>query len=154
MIDTIFLALFIIEIALKWYVGFVSFFKSGWNLFDLFIVSSAIIAPGRSASDSICFYRRLAITFISSSRVLRILRILRAFRALRGVSFLEGLRSVAKTILESIPGPITCFSHHHLGVRYVEHCCFAFALDVYLCCVGRNAVSVSSTRRFWRSLLW
>ena len=46
----------------------------------------------------------LAITFISSSRVLRILRILRAFRALRGASALEGLRSVAKTILESIPG--------------------------------------------------
>ena len=88
-VDTIFLGLFMVEIGLKWYVSFWGFWKSGWNIFDFVIVASAVLAP--------------AITFISSSRVLRILRILRAFRALRGATALEGLRSVAKTILESIP---------------------------------------------------
>lgn len=85
--------------------------KSGWNVFDVLIVGSALLAPGIDveAEDRLSLsqhlsYISLAITFISSARVLRVLRILRAFRALRRAQSLEGLRTVARTILMSIPG--------------------------------------------------
>lgn len=50
-----------------------------------------------------CYCAIVAITFISSGRVLRVLRILRVFRVLRGAEVFEGLRLVAKTIIISIP---------------------------------------------------
>jgi hypothetical protein len=43
---------------------------------------------------------------------LRLLRILRAFRTLKSIKFLEGIRSVAKTIIESIPGTTMVFSKY------------------------------------------
>jgi hypothetical protein len=49
--DAVFLSAFMVEIALKWYCDFWGFWKSGWNLFDLGIVLSALLAPG---SLSLC----------------------------------------------------------------------------------------------------
>ena len=101
-----------VEIGLKWYCNFIGFWKSGWNLFDLIIVLSALLAPGKIRKVKIVILLMIAIAFISSSRILRLLRILRAFRTLKSIKFLEGIRSVAKTIIESIPGTTIVFSDY------------------------------------------
>lgn len=33
------------EVLLKWYYGFVSFWKSGWNIFDVVIIVAALSGP-------------------------------------------------------------------------------------------------------------
>lgn len=38
--------MFIVEIAFKWYNGFINFFKVGWNVFDLVIVFVALVGSG------------------------------------------------------------------------------------------------------------
>ncbi|KAJ3099789.1 Cation channel sperm-associated protein 4 [Phlyctochytrium planicorne] len=82
-LDYIFSTIFIIEILFKWYYGFVQFWKDGWNIFDLFLVTSTLAG--------------------SDTRVLRIIRVLRAFRALRSITVLNGLQTVIRTIMDSIP---------------------------------------------------
>eukprot|EP00128_Syssomonas_multiformis_P008843 Colp12_sorted_trinity150504_noHs@16679 len=70
--DKIFLTIFIVEILVKWYYGFITFWKVGWNVFDFAIVAASVLGP--------------SVQFLSSGRVLRILRVLRAFRTLRSIS--------------------------------------------------------------------
>jgi cation channel sperm-associated protein 4 len=88
-IDNIFLTIFVLEIFLKWYHGFLEFWKVGWNVFDFIIVTVSVLGSGAS--------------FVSSGRVLRILRVLRAFRSLRSISALQGLQVVVQTVLVSLP---------------------------------------------------
>ncbi|KAL0222161.1 hypothetical protein RCL1_002015 [Eukaryota sp. TZLM3-RCL] len=87
--DHIFMTIFVIELALKFYHGFWTFWKVGWNIFDFLIVAVSLL--GSSAS------------YMSSGRVLRILRVLRAFRTLRSISILQGLQVIVQTILKSLP---------------------------------------------------
>lgn len=87
--DNIFLTIFVLEILLKWYYSFLSFWVVGWNVFDFIIVAVSILGSGAS--------------FVSSGRVLRILRVLRAFRSLRSISALQGLQVIVQTILVSLP---------------------------------------------------
>lgn len=87
--DQLILTVFICEILLKWYGGFFTYWKVGWNIFDFVIVASSLIGP--------------SFTFISNSRVLRILRVLRAFRSLRSISALRPLQLVVQTIIQSLP---------------------------------------------------
>lgn len=87
--DQAVLAIFTLEILLKWYYGFWIFWKVGWNILDFGIVIALLIGP--------------QLTFLSSGRILRVLRVLRAFRSLRSVSALAGLSTVVQTILHSIP---------------------------------------------------
>ena len=61
-IDKIALSIFVIELIIKLFVYRLSFFKSGWNLFDFIIITIALIP---------------------SSGPLSILRAFRIFRALR-----------------------------------------------------------------------
>ncbi len=85
-IDQLFLTIFILEILYKWYFGFFSFWKSGWNWFDVIIVSAG---PG--------------VQFLSNSRTLRVLRVMRTLRSLRSVNMFKGLQLVVQTILTSLP---------------------------------------------------
>jgi hypothetical protein len=87
--DNIFLTIFVVEILLKWYHGFFSFWRVGWNVFDFVIVAVSILGSG--------------VSFVSSGRVLRILRVLRAFRSLRSISALQGLQVIVQTVLTSVP---------------------------------------------------
>ncbi|KAJ3210006.1 Cation channel sperm-associated protein 4 [Dinochytrium kinnereticum] len=81
--DYIFTAIFVVEILFKWYYGFVQFWKNGWNVFDLALVTTSVAG--------------------ADTRILRIVRVLRAFRTLRSISALNGLQTVIRTIMDSIP---------------------------------------------------
>lgn len=93
--DNIFLTIFVLEIFLKWYHGFFSFWRVGWNIFDFIIVAVSVLGSG--------------ISFVSSGRVLRILRVLRAFRSLRSISALQGLQVIVQTVLVSLPDMVNIF---------------------------------------------
>jgi voltage-gated sodium channel len=81
-LDRIALAIFVVEIGLKLYADRLSFFRSGWNLFDFAIVAIALLPATAGLS------------------VLRALRILRAFRL---ISALPSLRRVVEGLLRAIP---------------------------------------------------
>lgn len=82
-LDKIAIGIFISEIAIKLVVYRVGFFKDGWNLFDFFIVSAALLPAGDGTS------------------VLRALRIMRAFRLMSAV---PSMRLVIQAMLNAIPG--------------------------------------------------
>ncbi|MCE9521428.1 MAG: ion transporter [Alphaproteobacteria bacterium] len=81
--DSIVLAVFVIEILLKLAVYRWRFFLSGWNVFDLAIVSIALVP---------------------ASGPLAVLRALRILRVLRLVSLMPQMRRVVEALLHSLPG--------------------------------------------------
>eukprot|EP00698_Gefionella_okellyi_P003751 TRINITY_DN13490_c0_g1_i1.p1 TRINITY_DN13490_c0_g1~~TRINITY_DN13490_c0_g1_i1.p1 ORF type:complete len:539 (-),score=91.33 TRINITY_DN13490_c0_g1_i1:148-1764(-) len=87
-LDTTFLTIFVVEIGVKWYHGFLDFWKIGWNVFDFIIVAVSLLGQ---------------VSFVSSGRVLRIFRVLRAFRTLRSISILNGLQIVVASVIRSLP---------------------------------------------------
>ena len=85
-LDTVILAVFIIEIAIKMvYRGF-GFFKNGWNVFDFLVVSIALIP----ASGPFAVVRAL--------RILRVLRLL---------SMVPQMRTVVQAFILAIPGMLS-----------------------------------------------
>lgn len=82
-IDTICLAIFVVEIAFKLYAYGLRFFRDPWNVFDFVVVGIALI-PGSGA--------------------LAVLRAFRVLRVLRLVSSLPKLRNIVSTLLAAIPG--------------------------------------------------
>ncbi|MCI5060634.1 MAG: ion transporter [Alphaproteobacteria bacterium] len=88
-LDKIILGVFIIEIALKFYAYRLSFFRSGWNIFDFVIVGIALIPASGSFS---------------------ILRALRVLRVLRLLSVVPQMRRVIAAIGYSIPGMMSVLS--------------------------------------------
>ena len=85
-IDRVILVLFSIELLIKFYVYRFRFFRSGWNLFDLAIVS---------------------IAWAPTSGALTVLRALRILRILRLISVVPQLRRVVSAIGHSIPGMVS-----------------------------------------------
>ena len=85
-LDTIILAVFIVEIAAKMAYRGLGFFKNGWNVFDFLVVSIALIpATGPFA-------------------VVRALRILRVLRLL---SMVPQMRTVVQAFIMAIPGMLS-----------------------------------------------
>ena len=82
-IDRAILIIFSIEIALKFYAYRLSFFRSGWNIFDLAII---------------------AIAWMPTTGALSVLRTLRILRILRLISVVPQMRRVVSAIGYSIPG--------------------------------------------------
>ncbi len=82
-IDSIILAIFIIEIALRLYVHRLKFFIRPWSLFDFAVV---------------------AIALIPATGPLAALRALRVLRVLRLVSTVPAMRQVIEGLLSAIPG--------------------------------------------------
>lgn len=82
-LDKIALTVFVVEILLKLFAYQRGFFRSGWNVFDLAIVTIALLPSGGGLS------------------VLRALRILRALRLISGV---QSMRKVVHGLLKAIPG--------------------------------------------------
>lgn len=82
-IDRAILIIFSIEIALKFYAYRLSFFRSGWNIFDLAII---------------------AIAWMPTTGALSVLRTLRILRVLRLISVVPQMRRVVSAIGYSIPG--------------------------------------------------
>ena len=85
-IDKVILVIFTIELSLKFYAYRFSFFRSGWNLFDLAIVT---------------------IAWLPTSGALAVLRALRILRVLRLISVVPQMRRVVSAIGHSIPGMVS-----------------------------------------------
>jgi voltage-gated sodium channel len=82
-IDRIVLAIFVFEMIAKLLVYRLSFFRSGWNIFDLTIVGIALIP---------------------AAGPLTVLRALRILRVLRLLSVVPQMRSVVAALIGAIPG--------------------------------------------------
>lgn len=82
-LDRAALVVFLVEIAMKLIVYRLSFFRSGWNVFDFAIV---------------------AITIAPTGEGLQVLRSLRILRALRLISVVPSMRKVVSALLKAIPG--------------------------------------------------
>ncbi len=85
-IDTVILVIFTVELAAKLYAYRLDFFRSGWNLFDLAIVT---------------------IAWLPATNGLSILRALRILRVLRLLSVVPQMRRVIGAIGHAIPGMIS-----------------------------------------------
>ncbi len=85
-IDKVILIAFTIEIALKFFAYRLSFFRSGWNIFDFVII---------------------AIAWAPTSGPLAVLRTLRILRVLRLISVVPQMRRVISAIGHSIPGMVS-----------------------------------------------
>lgn len=85
-IDKAILTIFTLEIALKFFAYRLSFFRSGWNIFDFAIV---------------------AIAWIPASGTLAVLRSLRILRVLRLISVVPQMRRVVSALGHSIPGMVS-----------------------------------------------
>ena len=77
------LAVFVIEILLKLVAFGPRFFRSGWNLFDFFVVG---------------------ISLVPAAGPFEILRALRVLRVLRLLSQIPRLRAIIESIMRSLPG--------------------------------------------------
>lgn len=82
-LDSVVLTIFVAEILAKLFVYRLGFFKSGWNVFDLIIVTVALVP---------------------SAGPLSVLRALRILRVLRLLSVVPQMRSVVSALLHAIPG--------------------------------------------------
>ncbi|WP_204113154.1 ion transporter [Shimia biformata] len=87
-LDTICLAIFVVEIVAKIYARGWRFFQSGWGLFDLIVVGVALIPSGSGIS---------------------VLRTLRVLRVLRVVSVAPRLRRVVEGFISALPGMASVF---------------------------------------------
>ncbi len=82
MLDTIALTIFVIELLIKLFAYRFAFFKNGWNIFDLVIVSVALVPASQQFS---------------------VLRALRILRALRLISVVPSMRRVIVGLFKAIP---------------------------------------------------
>ena len=86
LIDRIILIAFTVELLLKFYAYRLSFFKSGWNIFDFIIVT---------------------IAWLPTTGALSVLRALRILRVLRLLSVVPQMRRVIAALGHSIPGMVS-----------------------------------------------
>jgi len=82
-LDRVCLAIFVIEIVAKLIAYRFAFFRSGWNLFDFFIVGISLVPGAQSFS---------------------VLRAMRILRLLRVVSVSPNLRRVVEGLITALPG--------------------------------------------------
>ncbi|PCJ07742.1 MAG: voltage-gated sodium channel [Rhodobacteraceae bacterium] len=83
LIDRAVLAIFVMELAFKFYAYGWRFFASAWNIFDLLVVSVGLLPDKQGLSA---------------------LRGLRVVRALRLLSVVPQMRSVVQALLDALPG--------------------------------------------------
>ena len=82
-LDAAITLIFVVELALKMFACRVSFFRSGWNLFDLVVVGVSVLSQTSA---------------VGALRVLRVLRVLRMF------SLAAPLRRVVDALFRAVPG--------------------------------------------------
>lgn len=83
LLDKIALAIFVVEIILKFIALDVRFFKDSWNVFDFLVV---------------------AIALVPSAGPLSVLRSLRVLRALRLINRMPQLKRIVSAMIQAIPG--------------------------------------------------
>lgn len=87
-IDKTILAVFILEMLIKFYAYRFKFFKSGWNVFDFLIIAVAVLP---------------------TSGTFAIFRALRIFRSLRLIKNIPKLRFIVESIFHSLPSLVWIF---------------------------------------------
>ena len=95
-INYIFTGIFIVECIIKLWAYGVSYFHSGWNRFDFFVVVASIADLVIQNIDGI------DAKFLKSFQIIRVLRVLRVTRVLRLVKALKGLEKLIQTLTWSI----------------------------------------------------
>jgi len=83
--------IFVCELAMKFYVDRLKFFKDGWNVFDFIIVFASVMSLASS-------------TGVGVLRIFRVLRVIRVLRVFRLFSVVTELRRVVEAFLNAIPG--------------------------------------------------
>ncbi|TDQ45606.1 ion transporter [Actinorugispora endophytica] len=83
LIESLFVGFFAMELALKMFARGWSFFRDGWNWFDLFVVGVALIPLTGSFS---------------------VLRLMRVLRLLRLISVIPNMREIVNALFRSVPG--------------------------------------------------
>ncbi|MEM9122839.1 MAG: ion transporter, partial [Pseudomonadota bacterium] len=81
--DRLILTIFCIEISLKFFGSGRAFFRSGWNVFDLIVIS---------------------ISLVPTTGAFAVLRAFRVLRVLRLLSIVPELRRVVEALVKSLPG--------------------------------------------------
>ncbi len=81
-IDAVILAVFVAEMTLKLFTYGLSYFRSGWNVFDFLVICVALLP---------------------TSNGLSVMRALRIFRSLRLIKNIPKLRFIVEALLHSIP---------------------------------------------------
>ncbi|MBE3001943.1 ion transporter [Nocardiopsis sp. HNM0947] len=81
--ERVIIAVFVVEMLLKLYAWRGSFFKNGWNWFDLFVVG---------------------VSLIPASGPFAVLRVLRVLRILRIITAVPQMRQVVSALFKSVPG--------------------------------------------------
>ena len=102
--DSICLGMYIMEMLMKIFVFRSGYFKSGWNIFDVVIVSLSVIStliPIIAVSFAGSGASKLKV--LTTFKVFKVLKAIRALRVLRTISFLKSLQVVVATLLRSIP---------------------------------------------------
>jgi voltage-gated sodium channel len=87
-LDTLCLAIFVVEIILKLFIHGPRFFRVGWNIFDFVIVGVSLMPGGAG---------------------LTVLRALRILRVLRVISVAPSLRRVVEGFVTALPGMASVF---------------------------------------------
>lgn len=82
-LDTICLAIFVVELVLKLFAKGPAFFRDPWNIFDFFIIG---------------------ISLVPASEGLSVLRALRILRVLRALAFAPRLRRTIEGFIAALPG--------------------------------------------------
>src|SRR5699024_9378321 len=81
--ERIIVAIFVVEMLLKLYAWRWSFFRGGWNWFDLFVV---------------------VISLIPATRLFAVLRVLSILRILRVITAVPQMRQIVSALFKSAPG--------------------------------------------------
>ncbi len=94
-IDYLIVALFVMEILIKWMDSFRNFWHDGWNVFDLFVTVLAL-------PDVVIYFLPFSIPQASLIfKFIDVVRLLRTLRALRMVGRFSFLRIIMQTILRA-----------------------------------------------------
>ncbi|OUM67552.1 hypothetical protein PIROE2DRAFT_4957 [Piromyces sp. E2] len=123
-IDQIFLVIYIWECLLKLYAWRLYYFKSGWNVFDFFIVLISIITW--FLPEILTASANFDAKFLRVLRVMRAFRAIRSIRVLRAINFLRSLQVVVSVLIRSIPAMANILLSENMMKNildlYLRHC--------------------------------
>ncbi len=102
-LDSVFLGIYLMEMALKIFVFRFYYFKSGWNVFDFCIVNLSLFSTLAPLLASSIVGSSGNLKVLTTFKILKVLKAIRALRVLRTISFLKSLQVVVATLLRSIP---------------------------------------------------
>jgi len=85
--DLIFVTIFVIEILLKWYHGFILYWRNGWNIFDFLVVVISLFSP----------------LLPISGNAFRVLSFTKSFRLFRFWTVVSGVQIIVQVFIQALP---------------------------------------------------